>query len=185
MANLRLSSYLISKVVVLLLLSVIQAILFVATLNLLIEVPSDGVIFSWNIESTFEIALTIFASSMIGLVVSTVSSDPSVAMTYIPLLLVPQMLFSGMLFELENVIDFLSNFILCRWSLELLGTTNDMNNMISAVQDVIPDYKREAEVFFEFTSSHFYKDVFIILFMSIVLIIICYIILKRQLEVKK
>lgn len=185
MANLRLSSYLISKVVVLLLLSVIQAILFVATLNLLIEVPSDGVIFSWNIESTFEIALTIFASSMIGLVVSTVSSDPSVAMTYIPLLLVPQMLFSGMLFELENIIDFLSNFILCRWSLELLGTTNDMNNMISAVQDVIPDYKREAEVFFEFTSSHFYKDVFIILFMSIVLIIICYIILKRQLEVKK
>ena len=185
MANLRLSSYLISKVVVLLLLSVIQAILFVTTLNLLIEVPSDGVIFSWNIESTFEIALTIFASSMIGLVVSTVSSDPSVAMTYIPLLLVPQMLFSGMLFELENIIDFLSNFILCRWSLELLGTTNDMNNMISAVQDVIPDYKREAEVFFEFTSSHFYKDVFIILFMSIVLIIICYIILKRQLEVKK
>ena len=106
-------------------------------------------------------------------------------MTYIPLLLVPQMLFSGMLFELKGFTDKLSNIILCRWSLELLGTTNDMNNMVSLIQDVIPEYKREAEVFYEFTSKHFYTNVFIIIFMSIVLIAACYIILKRQLEVKK
>ena len=53
------------------------------------------------------------------------------------------------------------------------------------IQDVIPEYKREAEVFYEFTSKHFYTNVFIIIFMSIVLIAACYIILKRQLEVKK
>ena len=132
-----------------------------------------------------ECALTVFCSSAIGLVVSSISSDASIAMTYIPLLLVPQMLFSGMLFELKGFTDKLSNIILCRWSLELLGTTNDMNNMVSLIQDVIPEYKREAEVFYEFTSKHFYTNVFIIIFMSIVLIAACYIILKRQLEVKK
>lgn len=185
MSNLRLSAYVLSKVFILLILSAIQAFLLIFTLKCLIEVPTDGVIFSWDVEMTIECALTIFCSSTIGLVVSSISSDASIAMTYIPLLLVPQMLFSGMLFELKGLTDKLSNIILCRWSLELLGTTNDMNNMVSLIQDVIPEYKREAEVFYEFTSKHFYNNVFIIIFMSFVLIAACYIILKRQLEVKK
>lgn len=185
MANLNLFAYLSSKVVVLLLLSIIQAFLFVLTISFLVEVPVDGVIFSWKMETIIEMALTIFSASSIGLVVSSLSSDSSIAMTYIPLLLVPQMLFSGMLFELKSITNALSNIILCRWSLELLGTTNDMNNLVSTIQDIIPEYKRESEVFFEFTKAHFYGDLGIILIMSLVCIIVCYTILRSQLEVKK
>ena len=185
MSNLRLSAYLSSKVIVLLFLSIIQAFLLIFSLKLFIAVPVDGVVFRWDLEMVIESSLTIFAASTIGLVVSTLASNPSAAMAYIPILLVPQMLFSGMLFELDGITEFLSYFMLCRWSLELLGTTNDMNNMVSLIQDVVPGYKREAELFFEFTSKHFYEDIIIICVMALVLIGICYFILKKQLEVKK
>ena len=182
MADLKLSSYLISKVVYLSLLALIQSFLLITSFRLFVDVPSDGIIWGWYPESIFIIFLTIMSASSIGLVVSSLSKDSSVAMTYAPLLLVPQLLFSGMLFPLDGLVDIISNFILCRFSVEALGTTNDLNSLVSAIQEVIPGYVREAENYYTFTVSHFFNDVSIIVLMSIILLVISYIILNRQLE---
>ena len=130
-------------------------------------------------------ALTIFGSSAIGLVVSSFARDESIAMTYVPLLLVPQSLFCGLLFELKGAVLKISTFILCRWSLEMFGTTNDFNGLIDKIQEVVPGYIRQYDPMFEYTASHFYNSAIIIGLMSLALILICYFILRKKLEVKR
>lgn len=182
MANLKLTAYLASKIAVLLVLSFLQAFLLVATLVLLVEVPTHGIIFSWFFETVLTCFLTIISASSLGLIVSCLSKSPSVAMSFAPILLVPQLLFSKLLFPLEGKIEFISNFILCRWTVETLGTSNDLNSLITSVQDVLPGYTREIEDAYLFTNQHFYDNLIVIILMTVILIIICYLILKKRLE---
>lgn len=182
MANLHLSSYLCSKVVVQGLLALIQSLLLIFSFSLFVDVPVTGVVFGWKLEIILSVFLTIFSASALGLIVSSLSKDSSVAMTYVPLLLVPQLLFSGMLFPLDGIVAVISNFILSRWSVEALGTITDLNGLVTSIQDIIPGYVREAEDFYIFTSQHLFNDFRVIVLMMVVLLIGCYFILKRQLE---
>ena len=174
MANLKLSAYLGSKMLIQCLLGFIQAVLLVTTFSLLVEVPSTGVVTSWYLETTVVCFTTIISASSLGLVVSSLSKNSSVAMSFAPLLLVPQLLFSGMLVPLEGVVDKISYFILCRWSIEGFGT--------NSIQEIVPTYIREAESFYTFTETHLFQDIAIIIFMMIILLILCFGILKHQLE---
>ena len=185
MANLKLSAYLSSKVVIQCLLGLIQAILLVVTFSLLVEVPEEGVFTSWTLEMILVCFVTIISSSSIGLVASCISKNASVAMTFAPLLLVPQLLFSGMLFPLENIGEKISNVILCRFAVEGFGTINNLNNLTDSIQKIVPTYIREAEDFYTFTTSHLAEDIGIILLMMIILIAVCFFILKYQLERSK
>lgn len=185
MANLKLSSYIASKVFVQSLFGLIQSFLLVTLFCIFVgDIPQNGVVFSWYFEMFLTCFLTINSASALGLVVSSLAKNSSVAMTFAPLLLVPQLLFSGMLFKLEGVKEVISNFILCRWSVEAFGTSIDLNSLPDSIQNIIPGYMREAESFYEFTSNHFYSDIGIILLMMFVLVIATYIILKIQLNKK-
>ena len=117
-----------------------------------------------------------------GLFVSCLAKDPSVALTMPALLLIPQMLFSGILFPLDGIVDKFSNFILCRWSIEALGTTNDLNSLVTAIQEIIPGYVRDAESYFTYTVEHFSFDLAVIGLMAFIFIFLSYFILKRILE---
>ena len=182
MANLKLSAYLGSKMLIQCLLGLIQAVLLVTTFSLLVEVPSTGVVTSWYLETTVVCFTTIISASSLGLVVSSLSKNSSVAMSFAPLLLVPQLLFSGMLFPLEGIVDKISYFILCRWSVEGFGTINNLNDLTDSIQEIVPTYIREAESFYTFTETHLFQDIAIIIFMMIILLILCFGILKHQLE---
>ncbi len=185
MANLKLSAYLSSKVVIQCLLGLIQAFLLVTTFSLLIEVPKEGVITSWYLEMVISCFATIISASAIGLVTSCLSKNSSVAMSFAPLLLVPQLLFSGMLFPLEGTVEKISYLILCRFSVEAFGTINNLNNLTDSIQQIIPTYIREEESFYTFTIEHLSKDIGIIILMMIILLFICFFILKYQLERSK
>lgn len=182
MANLKISSYLGSKVLVLMLLSLIQSILLMGTFVLFIDAPIDGVMFSWFLEMFLISFLTCFSSSMLGLTASAFANDTSVATSLAPLLLMPQITFSGVFFQLDGFKDTISKIILCRWSIEGLGITNDFNSLVTELQDVLPGYERKIENIFLFTSEHFINVIEIIILMSLMMIIICYLILKKQLE---
>ncbi|MGN1371087.1 MAG: ATP-binding cassette domain-containing protein [Candidatus Coprovivens sp.] len=182
MANLRISSYIASKVVYLLLIAFIQSILLLVTFTLVVEVPQTGLLYNWFIDSLITIFLTITSASTIGLLVSAFSKDSAVALTMPAILLVPQLLFSGMLFPLDGIVDKVSNFILSRWSVEALGTINDLNSLVGLVQEAIPGYVRTAESYYEFTLEHLYSDLGIITIMSLIFIIASYIILRIQME---
>lgn len=182
MSNLRLSAYICSKVCYLLIIAFIQASLLLITFALVVDVPKTGLMYNWFGDSLITIFLTIASASAMGLFVSTISKDPAVALTMPALLLVPQLLFSGMLFPLNGLVDKISNFILCRWSVEALGTINDLNSLVGAIQEVIPGYVRETETYYEFTIQHLNLDLTIIGIMTLIFIFGSYFILKIQME---
>ena len=182
MSNLKLSAYLGSKMVVQCLLGLLQAILLVVSVSIFLETPQEGIIMSWKLETILVCFLTIVSASTLGLAISTISKNASVAMSFAPLLLVPQLLFSGIMFPLKGVVNKASYIILCRWSVEALGTTNNLNSLPDVIQEIIPTYVREEESLYTFTAKHFTTDISIMILMMIVILIICFLILKHQLE---
>ena len=62
------------------------------------------------------------------------------------------------------------------------GTINDLNSLISSIQEVFPGYIREVESYYSFTINHLVYDGTIIIIMTVAFIIISFVILKRQLE---
>ena len=103
-------------------------------------------------------------------------------MSMCPLLLVPQLLFSGMLFKLEGITDFISNFILCRWTVEGLGTSVDLNSLTHLVQTINPLIQVEAEDYFLFTQEHMIKVIGVICIMTLALIVASYIVLRKNVD---
>ena len=183
MADLRLSSYISSKVLYLGIIGIIQSALLVGSFAFFLDsVPEFGLMFNWVLETMIIVFVTIFTSSSLGLVVSAFSKDSAFAMTMPTLLIIPQMLFSGILFPLGGIVDKLSNFTICRWSVEALGTINDLNSLVSDIQEAIPGYVRSVESYFEFTMKHLTNDLVMLMIMGVIFIIGSYFILKYQLE---
>lgn len=183
MADMRLSAYILSKVIYLIIVGLIQSLLLVVTFSLLVgNVPELGLTINWIVEVIVIVFITTFTSSAMGLVVSAFSKDSSFAMTMPTLLIIPQMLFSGILFPLGGIVDKLSNLTICRWSVEALGTVNDLNSLVSDIQETIPGYVRGVESFFEYTLNHLTHDIFMMIIMSLIFIFSSYFILRYQLE---
>ena len=65
--------------------------------------------------------LAAIASTGMGLFVSSLFSNPDRAMTVAPILLMPQILFSGIIFTLEGATKYLSWITVCRWSMSGYG----------------------------------------------------------------
>jgi energy-coupling factor transporter ATP-binding protein EcfA2 len=150
MTGLRLDAYIISKVLVMILVCAIQSFLLIFVFATVVGLPSAGVIFSPFLEFFLATFLTAISASAMGIFVSSFFKNADRAMTVAPLLLMPQILFSGMLFVLSGVSKAISFFTICRWSMESFGTTSDMNSL-----DVrIVDLGDQADQAFEMTASH-------------------------------
>ena len=182
MADLRLSAYILSKLTYLIIVAIIQSILLVVTFVLIVNVPQSGLLFNWVLETIVIVFLTTFTASSMGLVVSSIAKDSATAMTMPTLLLIPQLLFSGILFPLGGIVGKLSNLTICRWSVEALGTINDLNSLVSEIQEAIPGYVRTIESYYTFSLNHLSFDLFMMLLMSLIFSMISYFILKIQLE---
>lgn len=153
MTGLSLTAYLSSKMIVMAVLTFIQSLLLVITLLATVSIkfslmdPAEELVIPEGVlgiggvpEILISVYFTALSSAAMGLLVSSLFSNPDRAMTTAPLLILPQILFSNTLiqFNEENVILVaVSNFITSRWSLLGLGFTTDVNNLYSAVADQI------------------------------------------------
>lgn len=172
-ANLRIAPYIFSKISIQSIVSLAQSLLFVGTVFIIFGLPESGILWEW---SFFEMTITTFlvslAASTTGLLVSSLSPNTEIAMIAAPLLLVPQMLFSGMLFELDGVIKTISYFIISRWGMEAYGSIANLNSLPLEIQKDFPTITRTTESFFEMTSSHLMNTWTILIVYTIVLIVL-------------
>jgi len=150
MTGLRLDSYILSKVLVMGIICAIQSFLLTTVFVLLVGKPDTGVVFGAYYEMLIVTFLTALAASAIGIFVSSLFKNADRAMTVAPILLMPQLLFSGLIFELEGVSEFISWIATCRFSMEGYGTTANLNSLPTL-------YWREVEDFFTFTGAHFFS----------------------------
>jgi len=115
MVNLKIPSYLFSKVAVLMMLCVVQCAILA-----IIVVPAI------NMESSFFsifflLLLTSLPSLLLGLFVSSFVSTSEAAMGLIPLILIPQVILGGLITFFENMTVFekvIAAFLTTRWAFE-------------------------------------------------------------------
>ncbi|BAZ01384.1 FHA domain-containing protein [Tolypothrix tenuis PCC 7101] len=130
LVNLGLLAYLASKVTILSALAIVQTLLMVAIILLGFKSPEPEII-SWPLGLGITTFLTLLASFSLGLLVSTTVKNSSQANSALPLLLLPQIIFSGVLFKTEGAINkLLSWLMVSRWSVGAYGTLVNVNSLV-------------------------------------------------------
>ena len=180
MTGLSLGSYLTSKVLILGLMCLIQSVLLTGAFVLLIGKPDSGILTAPFPELLLVTFLTAMAASATGLFVSALFTNADRAMTVAPLLLMPQMLYSGILFKQKGLAKSLSWFTICRWSMEGYGTTADLNALPQLLEQQGLVFERSAEDFFNYTREHFLTACGILLLYTLALLIVTRIALQRM-----
>lgn len=138
MGNLKLWAYIVSKYVVQGFICIIQtAILTSVFLLMMKHAPKAAQILPTpQLEIGLTMFLTIYASAAMGLIVSAFVKNADRAMAIAPFVLIIQLLFSGVLFELEGVAYKISYATVSRWSMECLGNITNLNKLDSAIKNV-------------------------------------------------
>ncbi|MFJ2932738.1 FHA domain-containing protein [Streptomyces sp. NPDC087219] len=128
------SAYLASKVVVLGVITVVQAV--VLTLVALIGVPLNvpggkGVLMPPLVEITLAVALLSFTAMMLGLLVSALVRKEEVTMPLLVLLAIVQVVFCGALLTVRGtpVLEQLAWLVPSRWAFAAMGATVDIGTV--------------------------------------------------------
>lgn len=128
LVNLRIGPYLLSKVIVLSLLVFVQTLILLGMIALKVQFPTDtGLILPPLLETFVTLLLTALAGMSLGLVISAASASGDRAISIVPLALIPQILFAGLIFTIEGLATPLSWLTISRWSMDALGTSVDLN----------------------------------------------------------
>lgn len=182
MTGLSLGTYVSSKIIVLGFLCLIQSLCISGVFAALVGLPSEGVVTEPFVELFITTFLTAVASASMGLFVSSMFTNADRAMTVAPILLMPQILFSNMIFTLEGITEKISWFAVCRWSVEAYGTTADLNGMPTRMQ-MNPDYghlfEHLPEDAFDFSVEHLMTSWGIMLAFTVGFLILARVILSN------
>jgi ABC-type multidrug transport system ATPase subunit len=126
--NLGLISYLGSKILIRSALVLAQTLLIVATVVLSFKPPKPDLI-AWPLGLAITTFLTLLASTGLSLMISASVKSENEANGILPLVMIPQIIFSGVLFDLEDISSQLSWLTISRWSIGAYGALADVNSM--------------------------------------------------------
>lgn len=177
MTGLPLLPYLLSKIIVLGGMCIIQSLLIVSVFSATVGLPDEGVMLPPFLELFITTFLTAVASTAMGLFVSSLFKNADRAMTIAPIMLMPQILFSGLIFKLEGATEKISYLAICRWSMEGYGTTSSLKSLGDKIMKTGVKLANDPDVFYHHTFAHISKDwiilaVFVAAFSALSLLIL-------------
>jgi ABC transport system ATP-binding/permease protein len=130
--NLSWNSYLLSKLIILFSLSAIQTFLFVLIGNLILEIE-----WAMLLPFTFVLFTVSCMANVLGLNISSAFNSAVTVYVMIPLLLIPQMILSGLLFSFDKLNNLIStkgkvpivaDMMASRWAYEAMAVYQFKNN---------------------------------------------------------
>ncbi len=125
--NLGILPYMFSKIVVLGLLSLLQSAVFVFVVNLG-EPLHQGIFLSPILETYITLSLTALAGLMIGLTISAIAPNNDRAISFVPIILLPQVIFSGAIIALKDQFTQIVAMIFpSRWAMAALGSSTGLH----------------------------------------------------------
>ncbi len=142
LVNLGLFAYLGSKLVTLGGLAILQSLLITLVILMGFSWPpglcgADALCFPnyfpWPLGVFITIFLTILTAVALGLMVSAMVRNSAQANSALPLLLLPQIIFAGILFDLGSQGRFISWLMLSRWAVGALGALADVNSLVPGI----------------------------------------------------
>lgn len=142
MFNIRIIPYLLSKIVVLSIFSIMQVVVFVAITTLYFDLGNI-------VQNMFVMFMVTFTATLMGLLVSAMVKSNEQVMTIIPIILIPQILLSGVLAKVETTpTELMSRATLSRWGTE----------SFAHLKDSVPTKLRAATDTCDIPEHLFYKE---------------------------
>ena len=179
MTGMSLSAYVSSKIIVLGALCLIQIVLITFVFSRMVGLPAEGILLSPLLELLITTFITAVSSTAMGLFVSSLFTNADRAMTVAPLLLMPQILFSGLIFKLSGATEIISWIAVCRWSMEGYGTTANLNDLPLKLQQEGVMIPHEVESFFDFTAAHLLSSWGILILFTAIFLVLTRLVLSR------
>jgi len=145
--NLSRTSYLMSKIVILIFISAFQTFLFVIIANPILGIK--GMYFNYWLA----LFTTAFCANMLGLNISASFNSAITIYIVIPLLIIPMMVLSGAMFPFDKLnrkignvdkVPFIAELIPTRWTYEALIVTQFKDNRYSKVE-----YNKDKETYYQ------------------------------------
>ncbi len=127
MFNQRLNTYILSKWIVLSVVAAVQSVIFVLILYVKFQFTETQGIYLYSYGTNILIMFYLATSAtLIGLLLSSYFTSTERVMTVVPIALMPQIMLSGVITKIDNVvIEILSFFTLGRWGTEMFGRIQD------------------------------------------------------------
>ncbi len=126
--NLGLLPYITSKLLIRGTIAFVQTLLITAVVLLAFDTPNAQLI-AWPLGFAITTFLTLFASTSLSLMLSALVKTENEGNGILPLIMIPQIIFSGVLFSLDEWSSKISWLMLSRWSIGAYGSLADVNSM--------------------------------------------------------
>jgi len=121
--NLGILPYMFSKIVVLGMLCLFQSAVLVLVVQLG-EPLKQGIIMPPVLETYITVGLTSLAGLMIGLAISAIAPNNDRAISFVPIILLPQVIFSGAIIPLKDwFTQIMASIFPTRWAMAALGSS--------------------------------------------------------------
>ncbi|ELS02633.1 ABC-type multidrug transport system, ATPase component [Xenococcus sp. PCC 7305] len=129
--NLGLIPYIGSKLLIRSGIALVQTILITISILVLFRF-SGSTLISWPIGLAITTFLTLIASTSLSLMVSASVKDTNQGISILPLIMIPQIILSGVLFQLDGLSKIVSWFMISRWSVGAYGIIAQVNEIPGA-----------------------------------------------------
>ena len=120
-----------SKAFVLLLIEDVQAAILTFGFVRIVNIPQNHLLLDTDVEIFVSILLMLVASSAIGLLISAIFKSGESAILVVLVLMIGQVVFSGIMFTLTGVAARIAAVIVCRWGMGALGASTDLNSRLA------------------------------------------------------
>ena len=185
MSNLKLSAYILSKFDVQLIITMLQSLIMMGIFTLTVGKEDKGLLFHQVfIEKFLLMWLTIFAATALGFAISAMVRSTDKAMVLAPFVLIVQLLFSGILFNLDGLSEHIADFTISKWSVEGFGSIAHLNKLKmrlevenSNIAELITDLHKPDSAF-KHTLAHLSRSYIVLAIMIIVCCVFCMIALR-------
>lgn len=146
--GMKISSYICANIIWQALLCLVQSVItygICIAFGFFANCPSDGVLMPAFFEYFITIYLMTFGSAVMGIMVSSVASDSTTAMTIMPFVLIMQLMMCGVLYELDGLSEKIAYITFSKWGMSAFGSTGDLNNVQQLVSQKLPDLAQMIE----------------------------------------
>ncbi len=129
-SGLHISAYIIARAMYEFVICLVQAVLIILVCVVALDFPNEGLVtFSIILDYFITFLLVLICSDYLGLAVSAIVKSTNTAMMTMPFILILQLVFSGVLFELKGLASKISLFTISSWGMEALGSVSNVDGL--------------------------------------------------------
>lgn len=146
MSNLRLSSYVTSKLIVQAVICAVQSLIITMIFYISVSgrtYPTSGIVTtSAHVDFYITVFLVTFAADVTALFISSIVKSSVMANTFIPIILIVQIIYSGVLFELGKMGDMFASLMISKWGVASLSAISHLNESRPELLINNPEYEQ-------------------------------------------